>query len=653
MLADIPGPGEGGPLCHQTGGQWKFMQAPATTTATGGRPGATVRGPLRGPRSAAALGLPVLLLLVVVALPFLQVRHFDFVNYDDPMHVGQQPVVLQGLTPEGVRWSLTATDSNLWHPLTWISYMADVSLFGGGAERPGVHHLVNLGLHLLAVLALFLLLRRLGVTALLAWLAAALYGMHPLQAEPVAWISSRKDVLSSALALLCLLAYTRCRLASLAGARPSRGWRAAVWLLLAAALASKPSTVILPGLFVVIDGLLARSRPMAAVAWSGFLVRRALAQWPFLLLTATVALVAIAVQGAGTHAIAMAGDPVADRLMQLPARLGFFLQRTLWPEDLAFDYPPPAGRRLLLLWSALGVGLLAAITWLLAARTATRRLWGLGLAWYVLCLLPVLGLVYVSPSFTNDRYLHLGVAGPLLALALTLSTAPVPANRRRLAAIATGGWALLLPLAGALTWRQTAVWRDTGSLFRHGVMAAPMSATAWSNLASWHGTEGRTDLAIENFQRALALQPDHPVANYNLGYLQWTRGQTAEAVDSLRRSVTANPVYAPAHNLLGMVLGDRRQLAHYEPEKALDHLRRAHEIQPANGLFLKDYAEALVALGELEQAQDVLRQGLATVHPSSPHHPGLQALSEMIEATAGGRWPGGSGVDGGGQPPRH
>lgn len=602
------------------------MQAPASETAA-----TTPASPAPPPPSArpvAVLALP--LLLMVVALPFLQVRHFDFVNYDDPMHVGQQPMVLQGLTPQGLKWSLTATDSNLWHPLTWVSYMADVSLFGGGAERPGAHHLVNLGLHLLAVAALFLLLHRLGAAAPLAWLAAALYGLHPLQAEPVAWISSRKDVLSSALALFCLLAYTRCRLAHLAGARPPATRRAAVWLLLAAALTSKPSTVILPGLFVVIDGLLARSQPLAAVAWLRFLAGRALAQWPYLLLAAGVALVAITVQGAGTHAVAMAGEPLIDRLMNLPARLGFFLQRTFLPVDLAFDYPVPTGRRLLL-WSALGLGLMAVILWLLAGRSATRRLWGLGLAWYVMCLLPVLGLVYVSPSFTNDRYLHLGLAGPLLALALTLTRAPALANRPRLVAL-IGTGVLLVAVSGVATWRQTTVWRDTRSLFRHAVVAAPMSATAWSNLASWHGSEGRADLAIETFRHALALDPGHPVANYNLGYLHWTRGQTGEAVEFLQTSLSANPIYAPAHNLLGLIQLDSRQLGSYRPDAGLEHLRRARELQPKRALFLRDYAEALIARGEPAEALDVIEQAMRTPGTELANDPEIHALRQTLKA---------------------
>ena len=577
------------------------------------------------------------LLVTVVALPYLQVRQFDFVNYDDPLHVSEQPMVLRGLSWQGIEWSLTATDSNLWHPLTWVSYMADVSLFGGGADQPGVHHLVNLILHLLAVAALFGLLRLLGVAPLLAWLAAALYGLHPLQAEPVAWISARKDMLSTLPALLCLLVYSRCRLVTLNGTTPHPIWRGLVWLLLAAALAAKPSAVVLPGLFVVVDGLLARSQHPGTAAWWRFLIARSLAQWPYLLLAGAAALTAIAVQQAGSHALAMAGQSLADRLTHLPARLGFFVQRTLWPVDLAFDYPQPSGRRWWL-WSAIGLGLLAAIGWLLASRSPARRLWGLGLGWYVVCLVPVLGLVYVSPSFTNDRYLHLGLAGPLIALALWPSTrGGAPARFGRAPAVIAAGMVLLVPLMGVMTWRQTAVWRDTGSLFRHGVEAAPMSATAWSNLASWHAVEGRHEQALEHYRRALALEPHHPVAHHNVGYLQWTAGRTAEAIDSLQRSVAANPVYAPAHNLLGVLLGNPRDLARYRPREAIDHLRRAHEIQPANDLYLKDYAEALLAYGEIDSALEVLNRGLPRLDPDSPRHGQIVDLKRSLEATGAGR----------------
>ncbi len=579
-----------------------------------------------GPATLAA----ALLLVAIVALPYLQVRHFDFVNYDDPMHVSNQPWVLDGLSLAGIEWSLTATDSNLWHPLTWVSYMTDVSLLGGGADHPGAHHLVNLALHLLAVLALFALLRQLGAAPLLAWLAAALYGLHPLQAEPVAWISSRKDVLSSLLALLCLLSYCRGRIAVMAGIRPAVLWRIATWVLLAAALASKPSTVILPGLFVVIDGWLARSRERTSGAWFTFLARRALAQWPFLLLAGAAALIAIAVQQGGSHGVVMAGQSIVDRLLLLPARIGFFIQRTFWPLNMAFDYPVPTGPRLLL-WSALGLGSLGLVPWLLCSRSPKLRFLGLGLAWYLLCLLPVLGLVYVSPSFTNDRYLHLGLAGPLLALALVLSPPLASGPRRqRLPAIATA--AVLLPLFCVLTWRQTAVWRNDAALFRHAVKAAPMSATAWSNLASWHGSEGRRDQALENYQRALAIEPAHPIANYNVGYLHWIAGRRAGAVQSLQRSIVANPIYAPAHNLLGVIFSDSSRLDSFRPRKGLKHLRRAHELRPDRPLFLKDYAEALLAYGDFEQALQVLEQAMPLPKATTTEHEEVRTLYESLKA---------------------
>lgn len=599
------------------------------------RPGARRISP--GWRELAGAAAPALALLLVVALPLAQVREFELVNYDDPVHVGEaQPVIHDGLAADGLRWSLTATDTLLWHPLTWISYMADVTLFGAGIGRPGAHHVVNLVLHLLAVLVLFILLRLLGAGGLTAAAAAALYGLHPLQAEPVAWVSARKDVLGSLMALLAVTAYTRLRRGP-APATPPPGrtkvgpwpWRMLLWLALAAALLSKPSTMVLPGLFVIIDvlcrqppGNLTRAeRTRESVR---FLLRRTLAQWPFLLLAGAVASVAVLVQHTGHHTARLDSQAMADWLLQLPARLGFYLQRTLWPLDLGFDYPAPSGPRRVVL-SVLGIGFVAAIPPLLASRGPALRRWGLAMLWYGLCLAPVLLMPYVISSFTNDRYTHLALAGP--ALALGLSPRPA-AGRSRIVALLT-----VLAVVAAFSWltrAQTAVWRDDGSLFTHAVRVAPGSATAWTNLGSWHALHGMTDEAMLHYEQALAINPCHPLAGYNLARMRAERGEWFRAITLLQRVVDGNPAYAPAHHALGLWLGEGHDPRHYRPLDAIAHLRRASQLLPREALYVRDHAKALLAHGETEAAREAVRRGLDSIHPRAPHYEELLDLWEII-----------------------
>ena len=183
--------------------------------------------------------LIAIVVLVLAALPLLQATSFSFVGYDDPLHVSEQPMVLSGLNGESLTWSLSATPTNLWHPLTWISYMVDVSWFGGGTGAPEVHHTGNLILHLGATLLFFLLLRSLKVSTLVSAIVALAFSMHPLHVEPVAWVSSRKDVLYAFFSLAALLCYTR----QVSSAGRHSGWFWFTLMLTAAAMASKPAAI--------------------------------------------------------------------------------------------------------------------------------------------------------------------------------------------------------------------------------------------------------------------------------------------------------------------------------------------------------------------------------------------------------------------------
>jgi hypothetical protein len=326
-------------------------QAPSTPSPD------AAKVPARADSGRRSLVAALILLSIAASLPYWQVVGFDFLNYDDPLHVSAQPQVLAGLNGETLRWAITATPTNLWHPLTWWSFMAEVQWFGGGADAPGVHHIGNLLLHLANGVLFLLLLRALGVRLLVATAAALLFAMHPLHVEPVAWISARKDLLSSLFCLASLLAYVRYRAT---GAMPR-------WLLAfaaaAAAMAAKPSAVVLPVLLILLDflpsgqGTQARSRSLP-------LRRLVLEKWPFFALALGATTVSIAVQIGGSLAPDIAGQGLLSRLMEIPAKLGFYLQRVLWPAGLTFEYASPEGARLLWLTAA-GLAVLAAAGWLL------------------------------------------------------------------------------------------------------------------------------------------------------------------------------------------------------------------------------------------------------------------------------------------------
>lgn len=550
-------------------------------------------------------------LALLASLPFLQVAGFAFLNYDDPLHVGARPEVLSGLDLDGFLWSLTATPSNLWHPLTWISYMAEVSVFGGGAESPGIHHLGNLVLHLGATVFFFLLLRNLEISATIAGLAALLFSVHPLQAEPVAWISSRKDVLYGFFAMAALFCHSR----RLQGR--SDAWRWAALLTMVAAVCSKPTAVILPGLFLLLDYFAQSPDRRGAATGGNEFLRRVLDKWPYLVVSVLGALGAVAIQYSGSHGSFVSEEGLAERLALLPAGVGFYLQRVFWPVGLTFDYAAPAGARRLVLTCVGCLTLVAPIIW-------AGRLWGgnrsfriilLGWLWFLVCLSPVLGFFYVGSGFTADRYAYLALAGPTLALALLVGS-PAKSGGRN-AGRAGGGmvvFGLLAVVAGVLCHRQARVWKDDLAFFSHGVAVEPESGVAQTNLASLHRLRGEDDLALLHYRKALKLHASHYIVHYNMAAIHRKRGMLAEAIESCRLSLRSHPEYARSYHLLGELL-EERELGGAE---ALDHFERALRIEPRNARFAISLALANARRQRYEEADRVLRDvlGKGVVSPA-------------------------------------
>ena len=384
------------------------------------------------------------LLSVLASVPYWQVVGFDFLNFDDPLHVSKQPAVLAGLSSDSLQWALTATPTNLWHPVTWWSFMLEVEWLGGGADAPGVHHVGNALLHVANSALFLLLLCSLRIRLPVAFAVALVFAMHPLHVEPVAWISARKDLLSGFFSLVALVAYARYR----AVAQPNRRW----WLLCfgaaVAAMASKPAAVVLPFLLILLDFIPAGANHKAR-ALSMPLPRLLLEKWPFIALALGLAIVSIAAQYGGSLATDIGQQGLFSRLFEIPAKLAYYLQRVIWPVGLNFEYARPEGQRFLVL-SLIGVAFLAAAVWILLTQAFKQPALWVALAWFLLCLSPMLGVVYVGGDFTTDRYTYLALAGPCLGLALVdrYPTEAGVAGRARPVAVAWRDVRLGQPTAG-------------------------------------------------------------------------------------------------------------------------------------------------------------------------------------------------------------
>jgi tetratricopeptide (TPR) repeat protein len=474
----------------------------------------------------AALGLAGL-----VALAFGAAGGLGFVNIDDPRYVFQNPQVSRGLTGDGLAWAFTSFHAGNWHPITWLSHMLDVELFG---LDPGRHHVVNVVLHGIAALLLLGFLRSATGHTWRSALAAALFAVHPLHVESVAWISERKDVLSAIFWLLACWAYV----GWVRRRGPAR--YAAVAAAFAFGLMSKPMVVTLPVALLLLDFW-----PLGRVSATAPLRSQALA-----LLREKVPLLALSLaSGAATLLAQSHGEAVSSLpVLQPTARIGnavlsyaIYLGKTLWPSSLAAVYPHPS-----LGPGGLQAGQVASSALLLAALTAVafwqrrrRPYLTVGWLWYLVTLLPVIGLLQVGLQGMADRYTYVPLVGIFVALSW-LAAEVAEGSRARRAAVAAGCIGLVLACA-ALARRQVGTWRDSVSLFGHALEVTSDNWLALRNLGIAHLDARRPAEAIAALERSLRLMPHDGQAWMNLGIAYATVQRYQEAGRCLRRAVEMRP----------------------------------------------------------------------------------------------------------------
>jgi tetratricopeptide (TPR) repeat protein len=497
----------------------------------------------------------VVVLLALTAAVYLQVRRFEFLDYDDVHYVLENGPVRRGLSLAGLRWALASFHASNWHPLTWISHMADVSLF---SLDPGWHHLVNLLFHLGNAALLVALLSAMLGRFLPALLTAALFALHPLHAETVAWVAERKDLLSTFLALATLLAYLRYV------RRPGPARFLPVPLLFLLALLAKPMVVTLPLLLLVLDRWpLGRGHPPSPTTGRP-LPALVAEKTPLFLLSLLSAGVTVAAQMSAETLPTLRDFPLPARLANAAVSLLSYLADAAWPEGLAVFYPHPADA-LPIPGVAGAVILLASLT--AGAVAARRRLpWLLaGWLWLLASLLPVLGLVQVGYQARADRYTYLSLTG--IFLALSWGAERMARERGSLRLPAGAALLALVALLSLATLRQASFWRDGVTLFSH----------------------------------ALRVTTDNWVARYHLGHARFDREDLGTALGDLQESVRLNPSFSPSRNLLGLTLSRLGRL----PE-ALTHHRAAVEIDPAYPEAWFNLGLALLSAGDREGALRVL-----------------------------------------------
>jgi protein O-mannosyl-transferase len=483
-----------------------------------------------------------------------------FVDYDDGQYIFENPMVQAGLTMDGVRWAFTSGHASNWHPLTWLSHMLDVELFG---LQPAGHHVTSLLFHAVNAVLVFLLFHRLTGAIWASALVAAVFAWHPLRVESVAWVSERKDVLSVFFGLLSLLAYT-------AYARGA-GWRAyaASVFTCVLSLMAKPMLVTMPCILLLLDAWpLGRWLTPGVNGVARPSLRRLLAEKiPFFVLAIASIAATVWAQSAGGSVVAVEALPLGHRIAHaLSGYLGY-LQKFVWPMDLAVLYPLPQspawGRAL-----AGAVVLLAISGW--AVVQWRRRPW-LATGWFLFLgtLVPVIGLVQVGAQAMADRYSYFPGLGLAVMLAWALREWTVNEARTRLAAT---GVALGLIFCAVLTHLQIGAWYNTLTLFGSVVGTSNDNEIARNNLAIALLKQGEAQAAAEHLEWAVRSQPGYPDARVNYGVALSELRRFDEAREQFRVAVKLRPKLALAHFYLGVSLASDSLW-----DEARPHLRAAVE----------------------------------------------------------------------------
>ncbi len=541
-------------------------------------------------------------------LLYLPARANGFVDYDDGSYITKNPEVLAGMTRDGLRWALAEFHSANWHPLTWLSHMLDVELFGLDAGR---HHLMNAGLHALnaALLFLFLAAATRGFWPSVA--VAVLFAAHPLRVESVAWASERKDVLSSAFFFAALLAYT-----SYVKRRGALRY-VLVAGLFGLGLLAKPMLVTLPLLLLLLD--LWPFGRWQREPWR----RLALEKAPLVLLALASALVTIAAQQAGEALRTFEALPLATRVANAFLAYAAYVARSVWPRSLAIFYPHPG----LVYddytpWSLLTCAAALAIVAVsgLAVLHAKRRPWFfVGWFWYLIMALPVIGILQVGAQWMADRYAYLPTIGLYLAVVFGIARLfPTPRGQAFL------GFAgvVLAALFARGTLKQLAIWKNTRTLFEHALAVTERNYVAHMNLGILEHHEGHLDAAEAHYLAALEIAPRAADAHSNLGGLYYSRDAYQEARTHLERALEIDPSFTKARLNLGLV---RRELG--DREGALSEFRSALARKPDSLEAAATLAAELALADRSREAREVLSAALRR-RPNA-----LASLRELLTAS--------------------
>jgi hypothetical protein len=510
-----------------------------------------------------------LFLIVATTSVFWQVGSHDFVNYDDNQYITENQHVQAGLTWKGIAWAFTTTHASNWHPLTWMSHMLDCQLFG---LKSAGHHFTSVLFHVANTLLLFLILNRMTGALWRSAFVAALFALHPLHVESVAWVSERKDVLSTFFWMLTMWAYIRYA--------ERRGLKTyfLVLLFFALGLMSKPMLVTLPFVLLLMDywplgrlrlhslstpkqsNLRIRETPLFPLVWE---------KVPLFALTAVSSVVTFYAQLGPIASLDKL--PIDVRVTNALVSYVSYMGKMIWPQRLAVFYPhagmPP-------MWQVILACLLLVGITVFAIRTARRSPYlPTGWLWYLGTLVPVIGIVQVGAQSMADRYTYI----PLIGLFIIVSWGTADLVKRwryQRHILSISGGVVLLALAIG-TWSQARHWQNSVTLFTNALDVTSNNYLAHYNLGKAYGELGRFQEEFKEYQETIRINPRFARAHYNIGVLFGKMGNYSEELKAYERAIRLQPDYAKAYSNLGVVYAEKGLYA-----KAIRAFKEAVRLNP-------------------------------------------------------------------------
>jgi tetratricopeptide (TPR) repeat protein len=565
--------------------------------------------------------LVILFLIVSTLAVFWQVRNHEFIDFDDPEYITRNTHVTAGLSVEGLIWAFTTFHASNWHPLTWLSHMLDCELFG---LNPGGHHLTSVAIHIASTIILFLLLHNMTGAMWRSAFVAALFALHPLRVESVAWISERKDVLSTLFWMATLWAY------AVYVQKPEIKRYLLVFFLFGLGLTAKPMLVTLPFVLLLLDYWpLGRMKFGNADGGHRSANLRLLTEKiPFLVLSGVSCFVTFIAQNHGGAVQSLESLPLMARICNALLAYVAYIGKMIWPHNLAVYYPHPISVDFFAVAAA--ALLLMGISGLMLHLSRRHASLVVGWFWYLGTLVPVIGLVQVGMHAMADRYTYVPLVG--LAIIAAWGVPTLIANWQYRSHVLAVSALILIPVLMVATFTQTRRWRDSITLFEYTLEVTTDNRLVHYNLGLALAKKGGTKEAIAHYREALRINPNDVDANNNLGNILAKSGKYDEAIGHYFQALKADPEDAKGYNNLGNVLSSLGR-----NREAIDRYREALQIKPDFAQAHYNLGRSLAELGEVEGAIESYKAALRIDPNSAEAHYSFGAVltsqNKIDEAT--------------------